>query len=862
VIDGSEAIWVKDENKTKKQLIDELLKLRERNMALELALKDRDYSFTASELSPPNRWFTTGRSELFVSNTPEQQAVNQAEKFKLADLVDIPTLQQLLNSFYLATGIPYGLHDEKNNILSGMGWQDICSKFHRVCPQTELKCKQSDSYIATHLQDGPYVGYKCMNGLMDFGTPIIVEGQHLASIFLGQFLQELPDEDFFRRQAQKYGFDEAAYMEALRRVPVISEDQVGAIMEFYSELGRFLASMGLERKRQIKLAEQALKMQEERFSKAFYGNPDLMSISTLREGRYIEINDAFVEITGYERDEVIGRTNQELDIWVIPEQRDIILKQLQENGSIRNMEVNYRIKSGEIRTFMMSVEIIDIKGEAHLIVTTRDISERKQMEEALRLSEERFRMIFNSVNDAIFIHDLETGLIVDVNKRARELYGYSREEILRLNDVNLNFTVPPYTRKEFINRLKRAALGMPQLFQWRARSKAGHLFWVEVNLRRAAIGDKKQIISTVRDITKRKEIEDKLRFSEECLSKAFNTSPVVMTITTLEEGRFMQANNAFYSIIGFSHGEVIGKTSLEVGFWLDPADRNTVIQMLLNKQSIRNTEISFCKQNGEQRLGSYSAEVLDINGTPCILSVLTDITDIRQMEVEMNRLDRLNLVGEMAASIGHEIRNPMTTVRGYLQILRENKDYSQELEYFDLMIEELDRANSIITEFLSLAKNKLLDIKPININEIISKSLLLIQAKAISRDQYIRLEANEVPKLLLDEKEIRQLILNLVNNAMESMSARGEILVKTFIEKGKAVLAVKDQGYGIDHKYIEKLGTPFFTTKEQGTGLGLAVCYRIAARHDAKIDIETSSTGTTFFVRFPIPIGRESDLNG
>ena len=848
-----------DQSKTKEQLIDELNKLRQRNIELELAQKNQDYSYTTSVLSSPSHGFSTGRSELFISNNQEHQADNRPLKYKFTDLVDVPFLQQLLHSFYVATGIPHGLHDENNNILSGKGWQDICAQFHRVCPQTECRCKQSDSYIFDHLNEGSYIGYKCVNGLMDFGTPIIIEGQHLASIFLGQFLHELPDEEFFRRQAQEFGFDEAAYMDALRRVPIIPEDRVESIMKFYSELGRFLATIGLERKRQLELADQTVKdyeeriklifetsnegfwdwnmetgdiyvnrrwnelielygyppdlefnintwmemvhpddiihikktfaehlagriskyeteyrlltksgdckwimmcgqvvarnekgeglrmvgtslditarkkteaalvLSEEKFFKAFHCNPDLMSISTLKEGRYVEVNDAFVEISGYERNEVIGRTNEELDIWVVPEQRDIIIKQVRENRSIGNIETMYRIKSGEIRTFNMSVDIIDIDGEAHLIISTRDVTERKQIEESLRLS-------------------------------------------------------------------------------------------------------------------------------EECLFKAFNTSPVVMTITTLEEGKFIRVNNAFCRIVGYSHEEVIGKTSLEVRFWSDHVDRNIVKQMLMAKQSIQDMEINFCKHGKEQRLGLYSAEGIEIHGELCILSVLTDITDLRQMEVEMTRLDRLNLVGEMAASIGHEIRNPMTTVRGYLQILRENKHYSQELEYFDLMIEELDRANSIITEFLSLAKNKIVDMKPRNINAIISKLLPLIQAKAMGKDQYIKLELNELPDLLLDKKEIRQLILNLVNNGMESMSSAGEITIKTFIEKEKVVFAVQDQGHGIDLEHMDRLGTPFFTTKEQGTGLGLAVCYRIATRHNARIDIDTSSTGTTFYVSFPIPI--------
>ena len=723
---------MKSENMTKEQLINEITKLQQKVMELEHSPKNQNDHTMVSGLLLSNVWFSTGSNEIYIpENTEEQQSVVSTNKYKFSDLVDIPLLQELLNSFYKATGIPHAVLDTNYKFLSGIGWQDICTQFHRVFPETRFRCKESDCYIASHLHKGPYVGYKCLNGLMDYAAPIIVEGQHLATVFQGQLLHEPPDEDFFRGQAQKYGFDEEAYIQALRRVPIIPEDQIASIMKFYSNIAQVLASLGLERLRRIEETDYALKEKEERllqsqdkFAKAFHCNPDLMAISTLKDGRYVQVNDAFVKLTGYERQETIGRTAQELGIWVVPAERDNLLKQIQEQGSIRGFELELRGKSGEIRTFNLSGEIINFEGEPHLICSIRDITERKRMEEDLRLS-------------------------------------------------------------------------------------------------------------------------------EECLSKAFEASPVSMTITALEDGRFIKANTAFCKIIGYSQEEAIGRTSLELNFWVYSSDRCMLKKRIMNKQPVRDMEIKFNRKTGEERVGLLSMEGLNIHGELCILSELTDITDLRQMEVEMTRLDRLNIVGEMAASIGHEIRNPMTTVRGYLQLLQLNKDYQQQTEYFDLMIEELDRANSIITEFLSLAKNKAVELKLTSLNLVIGKLLPLIQANAMSRDQQIKLERNELPDLLLDHKEIRQLILNLVNNGLESMASGGHVSIRTFKEDGKAVLAVEDQGHGIDHELLDKLGTPFFTTKEQGTGLGLAVCYRIANRHNAQIDVKTSSTGTTFYVRFP-----------
>lgn len=233
-----------------------------------------------------------------------------------------------------------------------------------------------------------------------------------------------------------------------------------------------------------------------------------------------------------------------------------------------------------------------------------------------------------------------------------------------------------------------------------------------------------------------------------------------------------------------------------------------------------------------------------------MLSLKEEMYRREQMEKEMARLDRLNLIGEMAAGIGHEVRNPMTTVKGFLQLMEEKDRYAQDREYFKLMLSELDRANSIISEFLSLAKNKAVDLKEKDLNSIIDSLFPLIRADALVKDKSVEKELGGLPVLLLDEKEIRQLILNLVRNGLEAMSAGGRLIIRTMVDAGEVVLAVQDEGIGIEDEVLDKIGTPFFTTKDHGTGLGLAVCHSIAVRHKAVINVETSPKGTTFYVRF------------
>lgn len=269
--------------------------------------------------------------------------------------------------------------------------------------------------------------------------------------------------------------------------------------------------------------------------------------------------------------------------------------------------------------------------------------------------------------------------------------------------------------------------------------------------------------------------------------------------------------------------------------------------------SVRNREMAFQTRSGKKRIGLLSAEILDLTGMECMICIISDITEIKKIEQEMIRLDQLNLVGEIAASIGHEVRNPMTSVRGFLQMMQEADGEAAHREYYDLMIDEVDRVISIMNEFLLLARDKKVDLKQTQLNDVVESLSPLIMADALGQDKSIEMSLAAIPPLMLDEKEIRQLIFNLVRNGLESMEAGTTLNIKTFTDESRVVLAVQDEGCGIAVEVLDKLGVPFLTTKDTGTGLGLSVCYSIAARHQAAIKVNSSADGTCFRVCFPIP---------
>lgn len=227
----------------------------------------------------------------------------------------------------------------------------------------------------------------------------------------------------------------------------------------------------------------------------------------------------------------------------------------------------------------------------------------------------------------------------------------------------------------------------------------------------------------------------------------------------------------------------------------------------LNK--VQNLEVTLVSKSGRKLAGLFSLEKIQIDGVKCSLGCFTDLTEKKSMEQELAHLDRLNLIGQMAASIGHEIRNPMTTVRGFLQLLGEIERNQPDREYYDLMIDELDRANSIITEFLALAKNKLTTFENKSINDILDTLYPLILVDALKSEKTIELQKGELPNIPLDDKEIRQLVLNLVRNGLEAMPAKGKLVISTYAEQNHVVLSVKDEGMGISPEVLEKLGPRF-----------------------------------------------------
>ncbi|MBE3581733.1 MAG: hypothetical protein IMW96_08925 [Thermoanaerobacteraceae bacterium] len=220
--------------------------------------------------------------------------------------------------------------------------------------------------------------------------------------------------------------------------------------------------------------------------------------------------------------------------------------------------------------------------------------------------------------------------------------------------------------------------------------------------------------------------------------------------------------------------------------------------------------------------------------------------------------ERLAMVGELAAGMAHEIRNPLTSIRGFLQLLQGKYDrQGPEQEYFQIMIEELDRINAIIKEFLALARPAQPQLKIADINEVVSEALLLAEQEALMNEVLLEFDKGEdLPLLVLDPLQIKQVILNLVSNAIYAAGPRGYIKVWTRRERMQemVVIGVEDNGPGIPPDKLEKIFEAFYTTKEHGTGLGLTLSRRMVEGHGGKIEVTSRvGEGSCFKVYLPLP---------
>ena len=393
------------------------------------------------------------------------------------------------------------------------------------------------------------------------------------------------------------------------------------------------------------------------------------------DGHFLKINPAMAHIYGYDspEDMLTLIKNIEKQIYVDAKERDNFLKVLKDNGFINMFEgQNYR-KDGSVIWTQINARIVrDDEGKPLYVEGfVTDITSRKEPELALKDDVEKYRQLFEAESDAIFLIDNETGNILEVNEAATAMYGYSKEELLRKRNSDLS-AEPEETQRVTqgtpINKV--AVIAIPLRFH---RKKDGTIFPVEITGRFFEWHGRPVHIAAIRDITERKKSEEALRASDERFRLSFQTSPDSININRLEDGLYVDINEGFTAITGYTREDAIGKSSLEINIWKNPNDRAKLVDELKKNGFVNNLEAKFQKKNGQVVTGLMSARIIMLNDIPHIISIMRDIESIKRTEETLQRqlkeltiLHNIAIAASSSKSVDELIQRTTDTIAGTL----------------------------------------------------------------------------------------------------------------------------------------------------------------------------------------------------
>ena len=671
-------------------------------------------------------------------------------KYKLQNIIDIEQFQNLQNKLNEIYSFPSAIIDNDGNILTATAWQDICTQFHRKNKDSEWHCIQSDQYILSHIHEAnPAVSYRCPHGLVDNATPIIIDGIHYGNYFTGQFFLEKPNMDFYRTQAKKYGFDEEAYLQAVRKVPIWTQEQLDNYLFFIKGLIAVISESGLKKLKEMEHRKK-IKASEERHRSIIQTALDGFWLTDIN-GQLLEVNDSYCKMSGYREEELLSMGVADLDVIETPTDVHTHMQEVVEKGAVR-FETKHQRKDGSVFDVEISVQFRNEEG-GRCVCFLRDISERKQAEERLRELEERFRLTFNTSPDA-----------VNINKM---------------------------------------------------------------------------------------------------------------------DGTYLEINEGFIRMTGFSRKDVIGKTSADINIWDIPADRERLVEGLQKDGYVRNLESRFLMKDGSYKTALMSAAIINLKGEPHILSITRDISGFRKaeedkliLERQLQQAQKMESVGRLAGGVAHDFNNMLGVILGHAELAMENLDPSQPI-FADLqqIKQAADRSTDITRQLLTFARKQIVSPKIVDLNETIAGMLKML-LRLIGEDIDLAwLPGKGLWPIKIDPSQIDQILANLCVNARDAIAGVGKITVGSgnctldeeycsahagFVPGEYVKIEVSDDGSGMDKETLPHIFEPFFTTKgvNEGTGLGLATVYGIVKQNDGFVNVYSEpGQETTFTIYLPRHVG-------
>ena len=372
------------------------------------------------------------------------------------------------------------------------------------------------------------------------------------------------------------------------------------------------------------------------------------------------------------------------------------------------------------------------------------------------------------------------------------------------------------------------------------------------------------------EIQRRSMIESALRESEERFHRAFETVAIPLVIRPLDTGRYLDVNQSFVELCGYSKAEILGSTPQELDLLVDPAPYLEHIQTLRNGKQARNVELAIRRKDGEVRQTLISISMLRLGEQSCLLGALQDVTEQKKLEGQLRQSQKMEAIGLLAAGIAHDFNNLLTIIHGYtsLQLARKSLDHDI-VESFTQVKRASERAAALTRQLLAFSRQQIVKRRPLDLALALTQISSMLSRTLGETTRLECLLAPNLPWVYADANDLQQVIMNLAVNARDAMPKGGKLSIlaglatvttaETIGHPDKrpgdfVVLNVTDSGCGMDQKTLSHIFDPFFTTKPvgQGTGLGLSSVYGIVKQHEGWVEVESQpGVGSTFRVFLP-----------
>uniref|UniRef100_A0A7C5EPD1 histidine kinase n=1 Tax=Desulfobacca acetoxidans TaxID=60893 RepID=A0A7C5EPD1_9BACT len=607
-------------------------------------------------------------------------------------------------------------------------------------------------------------------------------------------------------------------------------------------------------------AEEALKESERRFREVLE-TVRLNAIMLDAEGDLIFANDFFLETTGWNREEILGENW--FNTFLPPEEREEMWHIFQHYLERRHIPPYYEYwiltRWGERRLIAWNNTLRrDPQGKILGITSIgEDITRRRQAEEALRKSEERYRLLFEKAPIGIFHFDRE-GVIQDCNEIFVKIIGSSREKLVGFNMLT------QVRDPGVIQALHEAFAGRVGYYEGDYSSDtADKVTPVRAHFSSllSETGEFLGGVGLVEDLTLRRQ-------AEEAFHLLVDRAPIGIFI--VQEGRFKLVNPGFQRITGFTSEELLGREAIEL---VAPEFREQVQEAairMLKGQTTASYEYQALTKSGERRWIRETVVPSYFGGKRATLGYFMDITEAKRLEAQFLQAQKMEAVGLLAGGVAHDFNNLLTACTGYCDLLLSNIHQEDPLRiYGEEILKAVQRGESLTRQLLAFSRRQILQPEVLNLNEVIEQITGLLQ-RLIGEDiELITVLDPELGAVKVDPGQVEQIIMNLAVNARDAMPRGGQLIIETAnfladedyvrthmgVAPGNYVmLAVSDSGQGMDQQTLERIFEPFYTTKERGkgTGLGLATVYGIVKQSGGHIWVYSEpGAGTTFKIYLP-----------